>query len=105
MIRRPPRSTLFPYTTLFRSQLHDSPHFAPEIGVLTNLAPDHLDRYPSAEAYYADKRLLFRNATAGDVWVLNADDQLVLDLARGVAGRRVLFSLAKSADAWYDAKA
>src|SRR5436189_1147989 len=25
MIRRPPRSTLFPYTTLFRSQLHGSP--------------------------------------------------------------------------------
>src|SRR3712207_6868914 len=23
MIRRPPRSTLFPYTTLFRSQAHD----------------------------------------------------------------------------------
>src|SRR3712207_8636902 len=23
MIRRPPRSTLFPYTTLFRSQVHD----------------------------------------------------------------------------------
>src|SRR5688572_32446787 len=40
MIRRPPRSTLFPYTTLFRStELHDElavvrmdglPHFAPE---------------------------------------------------------------------------
>src|SRR2546425_6035534 len=25
MIRRPPRSTLFPYTTLFRSQFEDSP--------------------------------------------------------------------------------
>src|SRR5256885_2727573 len=25
MIRRPPRSTLFPYTTLFRSQLHERP--------------------------------------------------------------------------------
>src|SRR5256885_5545791 len=24
MIRRPPRSTLFPYTTLFRSDLHES---------------------------------------------------------------------------------
>jgi len=56
------------------------------------------------EAYYADKRLLFRNATAGDVWVLNADDQRVLDLARGVAGRKVLFSLAKTAAASYDAK-
>src|SRR3712207_6891938 len=26
MIRRPPRSTLFPYTTLFRSQLARAPH-------------------------------------------------------------------------------
>ena len=83
-------------------QLHDSPNFAPEVGILTNLAPDHLDRYPSAEAYYADKRLLFRNASDGDVWVLNADDELVLKLANGAAGRRVLFSLAQSADAWYD---
>src|SRR3712207_8101252 len=41
MIRRPPRSTLFPYTTLFRSERHDrvaadvpinhSPRFAPVI--------------------------------------------------------------------------
>lgn len=85
-------------------QLHDSPNFAPNIGLLTNLAPDHLDRYPSADAYYADKRLLFRNASEDDVWVLNADDQLVLDLARGAAGRKVFFSLVKSADAWYDTK-
>ena len=83
-------------------QLHDSPNFAPEIGVLTNLAPDHLDRYPTAEAYYADKRLLFRNASDDSVWVLNADDPLVLKLALGLAGRRALFSLAQQADAWYD---
>jgi UDP-N-acetylmuramoylalanine--D-glutamate ligase len=83
-------------------QLHDSPNFAPEIGLLTNLAPDHLDRYPSAEAYYGDKRLLFRNARAESVWVLNADDPLVLKLANGVPGRRLLFSLARTADAWYD---
>src|SRR5947208_6265470 len=83
-------------------QLHDSPNFAPEIGILTNLAPDHLDRYPSAEAYYGDKRLLFRNASGDDIWVLNGDDTLVLELAQGVAGRRVLFSLEKTSDAWYD---
>src|SRR3712207_7114994 len=28
MIRRPPRSTLFPYTTLFRSKVHSAPSFA-----------------------------------------------------------------------------
>src|SRR2546422_3818585 len=27
MIRRPPRSTLFPYTTLFRTQKHGAEHF------------------------------------------------------------------------------
>lgn len=83
-------------------QLHDSPHFAPDVGVVTNLAPDHLDRYPSVEAYYADKRLLFRNATAASVWVLNGDDPAVLELARGAAGDTVRFSLARPADGWYD---
>jgi len=86
-------------------QLHDSPHFAPEIGILTNLAPDHLDRYPSVEAYYADKRLLFRNAAPDHVWVLNADEPAVLELAAGAPGRRALFSLRRPADGWYDAAA
>jgi UDP-N-acetylmuramoylalanine--D-glutamate ligase len=84
-------------------QLHDSPHFAPDIGIVTNLAPDHLDRYPSVAAYYADKQLLFRNATSDHVWILNGDDPAVLDLARGVPGRQARFSLARPADAWYDA--
>src|SRR3712207_8682806 len=30
MIRRPPRSTLFPYTTLFRSELDGEPQRSPE---------------------------------------------------------------------------
>jgi len=83
-------------------QLHDSPHFAPEVGILTNLAPDHLDRYPSVREYYADKRLIFRNAAPSSIWVLNADDSAVLDLARGVPGRRMLFSLTMPADGWFD---
>src|SRR5258705_5151173 len=32
MIRRPPRSTLFPYTTLFRSLLEPLPHQVDELG-------------------------------------------------------------------------
>src|SRR2546426_8029051 len=39
MIRRPPRSTLFPYTTLFRSQ-HDQP---------TDIAPPLESHIPEAE--------------------------------------------------------
>src|SRR3712207_7386311 len=34
MIRRPPRSTLFPYTTLFRSAIADESHgFATPLGI------------------------------------------------------------------------
>ena len=86
-------------------QLHDSPHFAPQIGILTNLAPDHLDRYANVEAYYADKRLLFQNAGPDHVWVLNGDEPAVLELAAGAPGRRALFSLRHPADGWYDATA
>src|SRR3712207_7704971 len=61
MIRRPPRSTLFPYTTLFRSsfQLEDSEAFAPECAVLLNLAEDHLDRHGTFEDYRAAKMRIF----------------------------------------------
>jgi UDP-N-acetylmuramoylalanine--D-glutamate ligase len=83
-------------------QLHDSPHLVPDVGVLTNLAPDHLDRYPDVAAYYADKALLFRNASPGMTWVLNGDDPAVLQLARGVPGTRRLFRLGTPADAWLD---
>ncbi|MBI4421001.1 MAG: UDP-N-acetylmuramoyl-L-alanine--D-glutamate ligase [Gemmatimonadetes bacterium] len=83
-------------------QLHDAPHLNPDVGVITNLAPNHLDRYASVEDYYADKRLLFRNASDRAIWVLNGDDRALLDLARGVAGHRRLFRLSGAADAWYD---
>src|SRR5258708_30022495 len=38
MIRRPPRSTLFPYTTLFRSLRSCSPGQAGEVGVCLKLS-------------------------------------------------------------------
>ncbi len=72
-------------------QLAGTRSFAPQIGVLTNLAPDHLDRYPSVEAYYADKARLFANAEAESAWVLNGEDPAVLTLAGDAPGRRYLF--------------
>jgi len=74
-------------------QLGDLDSFASTIGILLNLAPDHLDRYPDVERYYADKARLFANATDESLWVLNADDPTVLQLAHAVPGRRCLVSL------------
>lgn len=83
-------------------QLHDTPGLDPAVGVLTNLSPDHLDRYATTEEYYADKELLFRNANEASRWVLNADDELVQKMGTKVQGKHFGFSLRTKADAWYD---
>ncbi len=83
-------------------QLHDMELLRPTVGVLTNLSPDHLDRYPDIGAYYADKRRLFRQAGPDSVWVTNADDAGSEESVRGVAGRQLRFSVKQRADGWYD---
>jgi len=72
-------------------QLHDTPGIAPAVGVLTNLSPDHLDRYASVEEYYADKALLFRNATPASKWVVNYADQTVMAMIARVPGAHHYF--------------
>jgi UDP-N-acetylmuramoylalanine--D-glutamate ligase len=72
-------------------QLADVDTFAPRIGVLTNLGADHLDRYPSVEAYHADKARLFRNADHTSVWVLNAEDAAAMKMPGEANGRRRIF--------------
>jgi UDP-N-acetylmuramoylalanine--D-glutamate ligase len=76
-------------------QLHDTPSVRPTVGVLTNLSPDHLDRYDGVADYFADKARLFANAHAGSHWVANADDAAVIRMTDGVAGTRHTFSVAQ----------
>lgn len=84
-------------------QLHDTPSVKPAVAVITNLAPDHLDRYEQLEDYYADKMLILRNADSASVRVVNGDDEDLLKRSKGAPGREVRFSLTgKHADAWYD---
>src|SRR3712207_7961032 len=45
MIRRPPRSTLFPYTTLFRSEIPHSPKTILEIGCGTGIFSREILKY------------------------------------------------------------
>jgi UDP-N-acetylmuramoylalanine--D-glutamate ligase len=83
-------------------QLHDAPHIDPAVGVLTNLAPNHLDRYTSLEEYYGDKARLFANADAESAWVTNADDAAVQRMAGAVLGTHLRFSTETRAEGWYD---
>src|SRR4051812_28918596 len=69
-------------------QLEDSELFAPEGAVLLNLAPDHLDRHGTFEAYRAAKLRIFANQGNDDVAVAPAGLG-VEDL--GGCARRVCF--------------
>ena len=48
--------------------------FRPDIAVLLNVTPDHLDRHGSIMAYGGAKARMFENQTEQDAAVLNADD-------------------------------
>ncbi|MDA1081315.1 MAG: UDP-N-acetylmuramoyl-L-alanine--D-glutamate ligase [Gemmatimonadetes bacterium] len=74
-------------------QLHDTSSLRPAVGVLTNLSPDHLDRYAGTDDYYADKDRLFVNADAASIWVTNADDVEVTRRAARVRGEHRRFSV------------
>ena len=55
-------------------QLESIESFHPEIAVVLNITPDHLDRHHSFDAYVLAKARIFENQTAQDCAVLNADD-------------------------------
>lgn len=72
-------------------QLAGADAFRPDIGVVTNLSPDHLDRYGSVADYYADKARLFHNADESSMWVLPTGDPEVEELVGAAPGRRFRF--------------
>jgi UDP-N-acetylmuramoylalanine--D-glutamate ligase len=55
-------------------QLETIEDLALRAAVVTNLSPDHLDRYPSADAYYAAKARIFDLVDNDGAVVLNAAD-------------------------------
>jgi len=63
----------------FQLELIDT--MRPDVAVLLNLTPDHIDRHGSMEAYSRAKARIFENQTDRDAAVLNADDGQVTQYA------------------------
>jgi UDP-N-acetylmuramoylalanine--D-glutamate ligase len=72
-------------------QLEGTSSFHPHVALLLNISADHLDRHRSFEDYVAAKARIFRNMTAQDWAVVNADDARALALARAAQPRLVRF--------------
>jgi UDP-N-acetylmuramoylalanine--D-glutamate ligase len=72
-------------------QLEDSSEFSPETAVFINLAPDHLDRHGTLEAYLSAKLRIFANQGNDDAAVYNGDTPELRGRDLGGCGRRVRF--------------
>ncbi len=57
-------------------QLETITSFRPRVGIWLNFAPDHLDRYPDMNAYFAAKRRIFDYMTGDDVAIIKAGEPL-----------------------------
>jgi len=56
-------------------QLETVDTFRANVALLLNITPDHMDRYPTFDAYAAAKYRIFRNQQSGDTAIVNATDR------------------------------
>ena len=75
--------------------------FHPEIAVITNLMPTHLDYHGSFEEYVAAKWNIQKNMTASDYVVLNFNQELAKELAEETAAQVIPFSTQEKVDGAY----
>ena len=69
---------------------------APTVAVLTNIRPDHLDRYPSVDDYVAAKAQIVRHQTPEQWKVFPDDDPTIAALVAGTPARSVTFGASRS---------
>jgi UDP-N-acetylmuramoylalanine--D-glutamate ligase len=74
-------------------QLETIAGFHPTVALCLNVTPNHMDRYETFMDYAAAKHRIFRNQRAGDVAILNADDEIVSSWAKGLRAHVTLFSV------------
>jgi UDP-N-acetylmuramoylalanine--D-glutamate ligase len=67
-------------------------HMSPQFAAFINISPDHLDRYPSMQAYIRAKANIFRYQQPDDTVVLPANDWQVASLAKGARSRVAWFA-------------
>ena len=72
-------------------QLH-SINIRPDVAVVTNVSPNHLDKHPDFDDYVNAKRQIFANQTADDVLVVNRDNAYTARFGEEAKSRVLYFS-------------
>jgi UDP-N-acetylmuramoylalanine--D-glutamate ligase len=75
--------------------------FKPDIALLLNITPDHLNRYASFEHYALSKMRIFENQDANDIAIINADDPIIQGFEHMIRAKKQYFSLKMKTDAYF----
>lgn len=67
--------------------------FRPEVAVVLNITPDHLDRYADFKDYARAKMRILKDQTARDWVVYNRDDPVLIPYLRRARAKKFPFSL------------
>ena len=74
-------------------QLDAIERFKPDIAVLLNITPDHLNRYHTFDAYRSSKLRIFENQTENNFAILNYDDDECKQLNKTGLSKKIFFSV------------
>ena len=70
----------------------------PDIGVITNISVGHLDQLKTIKDVQAAKGELFDAITKEGTAIVNADDPLVLELAKSLSVKKITYGIEQSSD-------
>ena len=73
-------------------QLENMSKFNPNIAVMTNLSPAHIDFLKSYDNYKRVKAKLFQNQSENDIAILNNEDEDVLNVTNNIKSTKKYFS-------------
>ncbi|MFH0863648.1 MAG: UDP-N-acetylmuramoyl-L-alanine--D-glutamate ligase [Candidatus Gottesmanbacteria bacterium] len=65
---------------------------SPHIAVITNIFPDHLNRYKTMDDYIKDKKIIFAYQNYHDFLILNQENGITKELARYTKSKTVWFN-------------
>ena len=70
----------------------------PNVSVITNISPNHLDKHKDYRDYIDAKKSIYKLQDSSDVLVLNADDELTPEFAEEAKSGKKYFSVKKMPD-------
>ncbi len=83
-LMRPPVKDRIYVLELSSFQIDLMPGLKPDVGILINLTPDHLDRHGTMENYAAIKARMFSKQDSNDTAMIGVDDEWCAEIALGI---------------------